>query len=729
MLTKTAFPSRNVLGGLVLAGLLAAPAAFAQGDPQEPSGPDFEPPPAPGLNFYGNPGLVDMPSAEMLPDGQFAAAISNFAGQTRYTLTFQATPWLSGSFRYNSIRDLNLFGFDTYYDRGFDLRFRLLEERGNRPGLALGLQDFAGTGLYAGEYIVATKSFETAPLGASRLPGRLKLTAGLGWGRLGSSGAIGSTGTRPAFNGGDTGGELSYDQWFRGPFAPFGGIEWQADDRLALKLEYSSDAYVLETQDSNVFERDSSINFGVEYQATPRTRLGAYYLYGSSFGVSAQFQLNPKYPPRLKAIPAPQPVAQRPARATAPQAWDTGWADATTAVPGLRDRLEPVLRADGLLLESLDVRADAAELRFRNIRYMSDTVALGRAARALARVMPASVETFRLVPVVRGMGLAAVTLRRSDLEALEFDPDAVQALLAVSAIGEAPTAAENPVMSETLYPDFSWALSPYFSPAYFDPARPIRMDFGLDLSGAYAPAPGWIVAGTLRQKLAGNVDGGRLTSSALPPVRTDQVLYAQEDLTLNNLYAAKYWRPGTDLYARATMGYFEYGYGGLSGEMLWKPVNSPLALGVEVNYALKRDYDQGLGFQDYRVWTGHASAYVDFQNGFRGQVDVGRYLAGDIGATFGLDRVFGNGWSVGAFFTLTDVTSEEFGEGSFDKGVRFSIPVGWFLGNPSQRRIGTTIRPIQRDGGARVFVPGRLYGQVRNAHQQALTDEWAGVWE
>ncbi|GGH41029.1 hypothetical protein GCM10010973_37720 [Cribrihabitans marinus] len=697
---------------------------------QDTAAPSFDPPAAASLNFYGLPGLMDMPSAEMMPDGQFSMAAATFAGQTRYTLAFQATPWLMASFRYGAIRDLNLFGFDTYYDRNFDVRFRLMKERGAWPELTLGLQDLAGTGIYSGEYIVATKRFRTAPLGTARGDGQLKLTAGLGWGRLGSNGSIGSTGSRPAFNTGDTGGELSYDQWFRGPVAPFAGIEWQANDRLGFKLEYSSDAYVLETRDSSVFERKSSVNFGVEYQATPRTRLGAYYMYGSSFGLGAQIQLNPKYPVRRLGIPAPQPVAARPDRTSRPQAWDTGWAASAEATPRLRDQLEPVLLTEGLVLESLAVEADRAELRYRNTRYRNPAVAMGRAARALARVMPASVETFRLVPVANGMGLSEVTLRRSDLEALEFDPQATDALRAVTGIGEAaPRIPAGAATGRDLYPDFSWSVAPYFSPAYFDPDQPFRIDVGADLNASYRPAPGWLFSGTLRQRVAGNVKGGKTSGSALPPVRTDQVLFAQEDTTLNNLYAAYYWRPGRDLYARVTAGYFESAYGGLSSELLWKPVSSRLALGLEANYARKRDYDQRLGFQDYGIVTGHASAYMDLGRGFHAQVDAGRYLAGDWGATFGLDRVFDNGWSVGGFFTLTDVSAEEFGEGSFDKGIRFSIPLEWFLGQPSQRSIGTTIRPIQRDGGARVHVPGRLYGQVRAAHGKALDDGWPGVWE
>ena len=720
---------------LLVAALLAGPMAgfvSAQIIPQAASEPRFTPLPAPSLSFYGTPGLIDMPSAEMMPDGQFTTGISYFAGQARFNLSFQAFPWLSATFRYSAINDLNLFGFSTYYDRGFDLRMRLLKERKYRPGITLGLQDFAGTGIYAGEYIVATKNFELPAFGASRTPGRLKLNAGIGWGRFGSHGGLGSSGARPSFVGGTVGGQLAYDQWFRGPFALFGGAEWLVNDRLGLKLEYSSDDYVTETQVSSVFEKKSPFNFGVEYQVSPRTRLGAYYLYGSEFGLNMQIQLNPKYPTTPTRISAPQPIVPRPPRAVNPAAWDEAWAASAagrlSAAQQLQGLVAQTLKKDGLRLESLDISANAVELRFSNQRYTSMANAVGRAARALTATMPSSVETFRVIPVQGGLALSAVTIRRSDMEALEFAPLNSEALLAVTGISDAPPLSDTAITGER-YPVASWSIAPYFTPSYFDPARPIRMDAGLALRGAYSPAAGWIASGTIRHRLAGNIKDGRPSNSVLPHVRTDAVLYAQEDTTLNNLYVARQWRPGRDLYARVTFGYLEAMYGGISTELLWKPVASRLGLGVEANYVRQRDFDQRLGFQEYSVFTGHASAYYDFGGGYQGQMDVGRYLAGDVGATFSLDRVFDNGWLVGAFFTLTDVSAEEFGEGSFDKGIRFSIPLTWFLGNPSRKRLGTTIRPIQRDGGARLNVPGRLYGQVRQAHKTALTGQWARAWE
>nr|WP_269751807.1 YjbH domain-containing protein [Pseudophaeobacter flagellatus] len=692
--------------------------------------PRFKPLPPPALNFYGSPGLLDTPSAEMLPDATYAVSYSWFGGQSRYNITFQALPWLSTSFRYNGIRNLNLFGFSTYYDRGFDVRARLWKEGKYLPEVTMGLQDFAGTGVYAAEYFVATKRFQTPALSRRSGPGLLKLSAGLGWGRLGSSGAIGNIGgQRPNFVGGGTGGQLSYDQWFRGDFAPFGGIEWQPNDRWSLKAEYSSDAYTTETQVSDVFERKSSLNFGAEYQYSNRTRLGAYYLYGSEVGFTAQFQLNPRQPMTPMLVPAAAPILPRSEWAVGENDWNQDWPQSSRQTTVFRDQAAAALKKDGLILEAIHFTGTEVELRYRNPRYQSEMQAVGRVARAMAATLPASVETFRITPVRNGVGLSTVTLRRSDLEAQEFNPQASEAILAVSAISDARPLAEDAVFSNELYPAFSRSISPYTKPSYFDPSRPFRLDIGVDLAASYAPAPGWFIAGALRQRLAGNVKRSRESNSVLPHVRTDVAAYAQYGTTLENLYVMRHWKPGRNLYARASAGLFETMYGGISGEVLWKPVNSKLALGVEANYVVQRDYDQRLGFRDYKTFTGHGSLYYQLGHDYHLQLDAGRYLAGDYGGTLSLDRIFSNGWVVGAFFTLTNVSAADFGEGSFDKGFRFRIPLAWMLGKPNRRGYGLTIRPTQRDGGQRVSVPGRLYGSIRTAHRNSLQEQRARFWE
>ena len=74
-----------------------------------------------------------------------------------------------------------------------------------------------------------------------------------------------------------------------------------------------------------------------------------------------------------------------------------------------------------------------------------------------------------------------------------------------------------------------------------------------------------------------------------------------------------------------------------------------------------------------------------------------------------LKRRFANGWEIGGFFTLTDVPFDEFGEGSFDKGLFLNIPFNWFLPYESRFKYSTVIRPLTRDGGQRLEISNRLY--------------------
>lgn len=215
----------------------------------------------------------------------------------------------------------------------------------------------------------------------------------------------------------------------------------------------------------------------------------------------------------------------------------------------------------------------------------------------------------------------------------------------------------------------------------------------------------------------------------LQRVRSDAVLYAIEsDVELSYLTAEYMFRPAQDIYGRVTAGYLEKMFGGVSAELLWHPVDSRLALGAEINYAAQRDFDQGFGFQDYDVISGHLSAYYAFDSGFQAQVDAGRYLAGDWGATVSLYRVFNSGVKVGAFFTLTDVPFEDFGEGSFDKGIRIEFPLSYLLGRPSLDTVSQTIRPVQQDGGARLSVQNRLYDVTGDYRARGFDDQWGRFW-
>lgn len=684
----------------------------------------------PTYSTYGTPGLIDMPTAEMPPDGELALSSAYHDGSLKNTLTFQIWPRVTGTFRYSWFQEYLSSGQDLY-DRSFDLAVLLFDEGSWTPAVAIGLRDFGGTGVLASEYVVGTK----------HLGRGVTVSGGIGWGRLGTYGSFDNPlgvisdafDRRGGFDGIEETGQVSFDSFFRGPAALFGGIEWRPNERLSFKAEYSSDDYETEVERMG-FERRTPLNFAATWRTPRGVDLTAYALHGAQFGMVATLAFDPGravFPSGRE--PAPPPVYRiDPVSAAAGASWGQAGAGGRPVVDvTLNEMARQALDAQRITLDFLTIEGDAATARIQAGAYDSEAQAIGRTARTLTRTLPPEIGIFNIVLVRQGLPLSSVRIRRADMEELEFAPDNSWQSFARAQFSDASALSSLSAPGEvTTYPAFDWRLSTYLSPSYFDPDQPVRADFGAQLSFGVDLAPGVILSTSLRQKIVGNLDEvDRRSDSVLPHVRSDYALYDRtEGLEMTHLTGEYFFRPGTDLYGRMTAGYLERMYAGLSTELLWKPVDSPLALGAEINHVTQRDYDTGFGLLDYEVTTGHVSAYYDFGKGYLGQVDAGRYLAGDWGATFSLDREFGNGFTMGAFFTLTDVSFDDFGEGSFDKGIRFVVPLSWIAGEPSNRALAQTIRPTTRDGGQRLTVRNRLYGLVRDTHAPEMQDDWGRFW-
>lgn len=707
--SKLDYQSSCVFGASVIALLAVAVPSLAETS-------------KPSYNLYGGAGLIDMPSGEAMPDAELGATLSHFGGSTRISNTFQITDRISGTFRYSRIDNWNADGFETYYDRSFDFRYQLMTEGTYTPAIALGIMDAAGTGLYSAEYIAATKNFTP----------KIRATVGLGWGRLGSYNSINSPfGARPSLSVG-RGGNFSVDQFFRGPMAAFGGVEWRPTDKLSLKAEYSSDAYAIESGDKGLFERKSPFNFGIEYAINDYLTIGGYSMYGTEIAANLAVNFNPKAPSvRGSFGAAPLAVKPRPVYADDPEQYSTFWVDEPGTKDILASNLLKHLAFDKISMEAVAIKGKTVEVRIRNERFISSAQAIGRTARALSRTMPPSVETFRIVIMVNGMSTSAVTLKRSDIEALSTAPNGEAQIMARAEIDD--TTANNRddlIYAPELYPDFQWNLAPYVAISLFDPNDPVRWGLGARASILYHVSPGIEFSGAVTAQAFGSLgNDDSLSTSTVQHVRSDANLYdAYSPVALQHLQGAYFFQPTEAVYGRVSAGYLERMFGGVSTELLWKPVNKPYALGAELNYVQQRATDSHLGFQDYQVATGHVSAYYKTKGGFDLQLDVGQYLAGDVGATLRVNREFANGWRVGAFATKTDLSAEEFGEGSFDKGIFIEIPQSWLTGKPTRRTEALRLQALSRDGGSKLNVNDRLYDRIRINHEAGLRETQGRFW-
>ena len=713
----------------------------------------------PSYTFFGTPGLLEMPTAESANRSDVSGTIS-YSGSGGYKTSFhyQLTDRLSGAFRYSVLDQYGRVGSDGSFndtfqtrDRSFDIKYRLTDETRFLPATAIGLRDFLGTGRFSSEYVVATKTFGP----------QLNVTAGLGWGRMGTQngftnplGAIDPAfETRPAYvdrefataPGEGNGGTVSTNQFFRGDAALFGGFEYQISPNLGVKAEYSSIAYDVDTF-SPAVDIQSPWNVGLTWRPRPGTELNLAYLYGSEISASATFLLNPEKRPLADGLdPAPAPVRVRTPDQRAALTWD----QAKQPEPAVRAGLTELLKVEGIDLVGLQITDRTARLRFQNNRYRSEAQAIGRAARMMSQIIPPSVNTFILEPTRAGLPLSATTILRSDLERLENRVGAADAMFERAQFGPSGPS-DTLVVQPAPTPRFRWGIGPYLSLTVFGGEGALAANYGIEARAEYQVSRNLLLSGQVRQSAQG--EQAPLFFTDIPNdyanVRTDQAFFGRHGgPVLSFLTATYYAELAPEIYGRATAGYLEQMYGGLSTEVLYAPVSSKWALGAELNYVAMRDQDMGFGFAQYRTvtdpvtnrrtrvldgdftaLTGHLSAYYDAGNGYHAQVDVGRYLAGDWGGTFTLNREFENGWTIGGYVTLTDMPFDQFGEGSFDKGIIVTIPFDYFVGTPSRQTASTTLQSLSRDGGARVRVKERLYDTVRDGQLNDLGDTWGRFW-
>src|SRR5690625_56460 len=796
-------------------------------------------PQRPTRNLYGMTGLIDLPSADMQPDGEISVTAGYFGTTLRSTLAVQFLPWLETAFRYTHLTGLphDAYGGETF-DRSFDVKLRLTDESEAWPAIAFGLQDFVGTGIYSGEYLVATKGLDAGELGEFRVSG------GFGWGRLAGDGIINNPlCTAPGTDrfcdrkrGHGKGGTVNFGRFFSGDrMGAFGGVEWITPlEGLTATVEYSPDQYTRE-KSGGAFELESQFNFGLEYQPASGVEHGAYYMYGSEVGIRVTLTGNPfrplseidleSGPKPLQPRPGPEKsvlhrtfgavstmfddsparttlddlrlrdvvlherlgsirwaeavvteragricphdlaraidaslglvdvvtfsrpgdgtlctVALRPAGEAAVRLtmrdltdYPTDWYDDPAIREEIAARLAEELDPEGINLFGIEIAPRRVQVYIENERFHETARALGRTVRALTHVMPASVETFAITPIEASLPVSTITLKRSSLEDQVERPDAARRTWATAEITDAePIAWSDATMRDGLFPRYAWNIQPALPVSLFDPDAPIRFDVSVVGGLSVEFMPGLSVNAAATKRLFGQLDKiKRSSDSVLPHVRSDFASYLREgDPALTRLTGDYVTKLTENIYGRMTVGFLERMYGGVSGEVLWKPATQNWGLGLEMNYVKKRSHDSLFTFADYEVATGHASYYVDtnfYDLSF--QIDAGRYLAGDWGATFTIKRRFYNGWEIGAFATLTDVPFDDYGEGSFDKGIFLTIPFSWAMPYESRSTLSTVLRPLTRDGGQRLSAPNRLYSIVEGQDRRGYEQNWAAFWK
>jgi Exopolysaccharide biosynthesis protein YbjH/Capsule biosynthesis GfcC len=721
---------------------------------------------------WGSIGLLQTPTARMLPAGSGLINYTHVTPYTNYNFLLQPFENFETAFRYttdtnHAYGSFDLSGNQSYLDKSIDFKLRLLEENAVLPQMAIGIRDATGTGLFSGEYLVANKRYNN-----------FDFSLGLAWGYMGNRGNVKNPlsifgsgfSTRPIPDVGQ-GGNFSFGTYFHGPTALIGGVQYQTPiSRLSLKLELDGNNYQNEPFGDTLPQR-IPFNFGAVYR-WDNANISVGIERGNTAMISVSFfdNLSKLSTPKLSE-PAPIPVSYQPiqspfgVRNIDPQQTEVSLSQqdklsaaqqsTTNQTKRLNDDQEPT-RLSGSdsanSVRTFDIDATKSDIlqqsgwRLRSIQikekrwvatvddvdgvYFKDRI--DRVIRVLHRDAPNTITTFELRLQNHQLKLTKQIVNRQAwmLKQQQLLPPSYAAL-------------SNPQPEE--YSGYSPSIRLFDANSrqnntseienknqIIEPngTKPWSASTGLGFQQNIGGPNGYLFAflgvanaslrlwegawvnGALNYRLLDNYENFTYDApSNLPRVRTNLREYLTTSrITMPNLQATQVVKLGDSHYFSAYGGMLESMFGGVGGEWLYRPQSSSIAVGIDVNQVRQRDFNQRFTFQDYQVFTGHLTTY--WQTGWQDvliKASAGQYLAGDRGVTLDLSRSFANGVRMGAYATKTNVSAADFGEGSFDKGIYVAIPFDAFFTKHTSETANLLWAPLIRDGGAKLYRQYPLY--------------------
>ena len=671
---------------------------------------------------FGGTGLMQMPSARMMPEGQLSVSVTNNDDYIHFITSLQLFPWLETTIRYTQVHELlyssdQSFSGDTKYtDKSIDAKLRLLEESYWFPDISIGFRDVGGTGLFDGEFIAASKRV-----------GPLDFTLGVGWGYLGNRANLtGNTTSTPDCGRdssyGGRGGKLDMGRMFTGCTSLFGGIEYQTPwQPLRLKVEYDGNDYRSDfptTRGKVAMPVSTPWNVGLVYSINHWADLRLSYQRGNTLTAGLTLGSNlASLTPVWVDEPKPQ-YQPAPART---ELSDAEWQE-------LLDELNLIA---GYRQATLYQDDTAIILTAEQYKYRDRTQAHERAGLILAN-KGISAQSYRIIEAVNNQPLTETNIQAYGFSRV-VDNDYPGANIADATQVSNPKTI-NAEKKAQQHQGWTFGLDPVLQQSFGGSEDFYLYALGVSANASVQTQNHWLLSGSIYGNIIDNYDKYKYTvppdGTNLKRVRTLSRQYYEDVIRLDSLQLTYFDSFGHNWFAQGYAGYLETMFAGVGGELLYRPLNKNWAIGIDSNYVKQRDpystfglfneelhYDQQTG-RNYRVQTGtvtgHATLYWQpkfwslFDNTLM-KVSAGRYLTEDIGVSVDVSKQFDSGIIAGAFISKTDLSAEEFGEGSFTKGFYISIPMDLMTIRPSTQRVTVSWLPIQRDGGQMLNRQTSLY--------------------
>ena len=609
-------------------------------------------------NNHGVIGLINMPTARFYDEQSHGLTIYDGTPDQKITLSSSPYDWLEASLFYTNIQGLPYPGYEyqDYKDKGFNVKLRL-KEQGNFPAVAIGVMDIAGTGLYSSEYIITSYGINN-----------IDMHFGLGWGTLNGSkdtiknplGYISDNfKNRPTETEGQ-GGQFQPSRYFSGQTAsPFYGVSYALNDRTLFKIEKDT---TLTTDTLDYRKAKSNYSVGIDYALNENFVVGFSVERGSTASLKFIYKNSPK---------------------TSYQKYKYQNQEQNINNEDQYQNLITNLERNGIGVNKVIETANSIGLELTQFTHSNLQV---------------------VEEIIKQAGKDSGIEKdiKKNLKIVNLD--------AITEFDDSFEDNSNLIYEREKKSQFNTKTGLKFRPFIASREEFFKGALLLENDSEYIILDNLMLNVNLKYSLADNFDDLRYPPLDTFPaqVRSDIKQYLKnmdEGILIGRAQIDYFISPHKDHHLMFTGGILEDMFSGFGFEYLYFKNDTNYSVGFELFNAKKRDYDWGFGTLDYQNVTGHLNFH--YRNygliPFDMKLSYGEYLAGDVGTTIELSRSYDNGMVFGVFASNTDVSEEQFGEGSFDKGIFFNIPI---YGN----LINYTWRPLTKDPGAKLVRRNTLHG-------------------
>ena len=679
---------------------------------------------------YGTLGLIQNPNARFLDEGSLGFSWSHNEPYLRGSLIAYPFSWLEVSYQYTDINNQlyspfkEFSGSQSLKDKSFDTKIRLIKESQLWPQIAVGFRDIAGTGLFSSEFIVASKNLSKG----------LDLTMGVGWGNL-----TGQLIKNPLLEISDRfetrssslglGGEFNIDDYFSGPAGYFFGLEYYVPKFRGMRIKFEYDGTNYKTEGGIPISQTSNFNFGIVFPQSKNLSYKLNFTRGNTVNFGFSYKLN---------------LGNKNAQITSKEKQSR--ISNTNAIKIVTSRSDQnlyraalkYLSDEKIFLQHASINDDELEVIFAQGKYRNPVIASGRTLNTLDQIAPNNITSFKIHEINGGVGLYSISVNRDafNRDRKQFLPPKPDIDISVEPFNLNNNNNNYQFNPETKYPAFFHTIGPDIRSQIGGPDGFFFGDLKLKSVSELLIRRGLSVVSIISYGLYDNMDDLKLASdSVLPHVRTDIVKYLKQsrDLSIQRMQLNKFGQISPSIFDKFAAGILESMFNGYGGEALYKPFDKNYAIGVEAWKVYQRNYDQMFGILDdvdYETTTGHISLYYHEPiTNIIFKMKGGKFLAQDSGISFEFTREFYSGFRLSAFITRTDISKEEFGEGSFDKGFSFYIPLEIFSNSYNSRNFGWGLKPITRDGGATLSHSHNLWGVVHKSHKHKFNRHIADFYD